>query len=142
MKKREVGPEHTAELFRGAKRVELQRPAGPMTTILSVRMPREVFHALSVVARQQEKGPATLAREFIERGLAQEPIESPTLAMRLLGRLLELVPEEWYPFDRPRVSWHHPLRMEWQQTQSLFAGRLIPPISTSPAGEMRKRPNS
>lgn len=100
MKRREAGPDQEAALWRGAKRVRVGRPTRAMTSLLSVRMPREVFRALSTTARRQGKGPTTLARELIEHGLVQEPAASAALVFRVLARLLESRPEAWPPSEK------------------------------------------
>jgi predicted DNA-binding protein len=41
------------------------------SVVLSVRLPRHVFRELILAARREGKGPATLARELIEEGLAR-----------------------------------------------------------------------
>lgn len=93
MHRRELRPEDEQELWRSAKRVEVERPTRAMTSILSVRMPREVFRTLSMVARRQGKGPATLARELIEEGLIREPEASRTLALSVVARVLADLPD-------------------------------------------------
>ena len=89
MRTHELGPEHTGQLFRGAKHVKVDRASNAMTSILSIRLPREVFRALSIAARRRGKGPTTLARELIEQGLAEDRSESPVLALRVLTRFFE-----------------------------------------------------
>ncbi len=68
---------------------KLDRPSRAMTSLLSVRLPRDVLRQLTLAARQQGKGPATLARELIEQGLTLEETELRPIFLRVLARFLE-----------------------------------------------------
>src|ERR1700674_4689966 len=63
--------------------------ATALTTVLSVRMRRDVVKELAKAARAAAKPPATLARELIELGLALDHPASAALLGRVLVRLIE-----------------------------------------------------
>ncbi len=58
------------------------------SSVLSVRLPSHVLDQLVRQARGQGKGPATLARELIEEGLARTEEASPAVLAQLLARRL------------------------------------------------------
>ncbi len=86
-------PEQGDQIWREAEPVEVERPTRAMTSILSVRLPREVFRELTLTARRLGEGPATLARELIERGLAVQAESSSVILARVLLQLFERMPE-------------------------------------------------
>jgi hypothetical protein len=59
------------------------------TTVLSVRMSRSTLRLLVEIGRELGKGPATLARELIEQGIALKSGKAAHLAVRVLERVLE-----------------------------------------------------
>lgn len=148
MPRREIGPEDEAALWRGAKRVEVERPARAMTSILSVRMPRDVFQTLSIVAHRQEKGPATLARELIEEGLAIQPGASRAIALSVFARILEELPDLQVAIEKPAIRWHTKNFLAdisagtalWDFPRHIEPLRFLTHTSTSSAGELVKQP--
>jgi hypothetical protein len=91
------------EAWQRGQPVELDR-SGPETSssVLSVRMPRSLLKELSTAARRIGKGPATLARELIEQGLALDHPASNEVLGRVLGRVIQQIPGEsvhlrWLP---------------------------------------------
>ena len=62
------------------------------TSVLSVRMPREMLRELSEAARKDGKAPGTFARELLELALAMGDSSSPALVAQVLARLLALLP--------------------------------------------------
>lgn len=77
------------EAWSKGKPADLVRSARTDSTVLSVRMRRSTLRLLTEAARDRGKGPATLARELIEQGLASVSGGDLTLAARVLERLLE-----------------------------------------------------
>ena len=88
---RRAARERAGRLWETAAPVEVTRPGRAMTSVLSVRMSRDLLRELTVAARREGTGPATLARELIEQGLAADPEASTALAARVLERLLAQV---------------------------------------------------
>jgi hypothetical protein len=70
--------------------VELDTSKSAKTTVLSVRVPRELLYDISQLAVSQGKAPGTFARELIESALAANYPASPALLGTVLARLLEL----------------------------------------------------
>lgn len=130
--RREIGPEDMNELFRGAKRVDVERPVHAMTSILSVRMSRELFRALSIAAKERSRGPATFARELIEQGLVLEGNAPLTIFWRLLGRISEEVRELQVTTEVPRFRWHE------EQSWPRNLGRISSKTTTVAAGEAKQ----
>jgi plasmid stability protein len=110
--------------------VQVTRRRGELTTVISVRLPRQILRELTLAARRHGRGPGTLARELIEQGLAAEGGASPFRIASVLAHLLESAaalepPARWVPLEEP------PLRIP--------AGRPIQPLSTTaPAGKPTK----
>jgi hypothetical protein len=75
------------------------------TSVLSIRMPRELLKELSVAARAREQAPGAFARELIEQGLALEDSAKPWLLGRVLAHLLDSVGEETKAVSKPAVWW-------------------------------------
>lgn len=71
-----------------AQQTQMVKPTRTDSTILSVRMPRSTLQLLTQKAREQGKGPATLARELIEQGMALSSADEIGLAVRVLERLM------------------------------------------------------
>ncbi len=109
------------ELWRKGEPAKVERSLRSDSTVLSVRMPRETLRYLTVFAREQGKGPGTLARELIEQGLSLESAPSSNITARVLGRLLEVQEER-----RPWAT----------QGGGLITGLLS---SSSPAGLVIRR---
>jgi hypothetical protein len=83
------------EAWQRGQPVELDRSgAETSSSVLSVRMPRSLLKELSTAARQIGKGPATLARELIEQGLALGHPTSNEVLGRVLGRVIQQLPSE------------------------------------------------
>ncbi len=80
--------EEAMRLWKQGRPVEVERRRAE-SSVLSVRLPRHVFDELVAEAQRQGKGPATLARELIEEGLAQRDGVSPALLARVLAQRLE-----------------------------------------------------
>jgi len=114
-------------MWRKSRPTKVDRPAERMTTVLSVRMPREVIRALTIVAREQDKGPSTLARELIEKGLALESGAPSSLAFQVFGRILErmediLLPQQpWRLLHVKDVSRPPEYRPDWSVASSRTA---------------------
>jgi hypothetical protein len=102
MTEREAGVENDdlegpalKEAWQKGQPVELDRSgAETSSSVLSVRMPRSLLKELSTAARRIGKGPATLARELIEQGLALEHPASNEVLGRVLGRVIQQLPSE------------------------------------------------
>jgi len=62
--------EEALRLWEEARPVEVERRRTE-SVVLSIRLPRRVFRELILSARREGKGPAWLAREPIEEGLAR-----------------------------------------------------------------------
>jgi predicted DNA-binding protein len=83
------------EAWQKGQPVELDRSgAETSSSVLSVRMPRSLLKELSTAARRIGKGPATLARELIEQGLALDHPASNEVLGRVLGRVIQQLPSE------------------------------------------------
>ncbi|HSZ36936.1 MAG TPA: hypothetical protein VK773_07575 [Acidimicrobiales bacterium] len=85
-------PEHDdlQAAFERSEKVEIERPEPRnLASVLSVRMSRELLRELTIAARSVDKGPATLARELIERGLVDDFAPTPALIGKVLSRLLD-----------------------------------------------------
>lgn len=80
--------EDALRLWRQARPVQVERQRAE-SSVLSVRLPHHVFDELVAEAQRQGKGPATLARELIEEGLARKEEASPALLFRRVAQLLE-----------------------------------------------------
>ncbi len=90
VREEEMTKEEALRLWEQARPVEVERRRRE-SSVLSVRLPSHVFDELVREARWQGKGPATLARELIEEGLAQrEQASLPLLLERLAERLRSL----------------------------------------------------
>lgn len=86
----ELTKEEALRLWKEARPVKVERRRSG-SSVLSVRLPDRVFDELVLEARRQGKGPATLARELIEEGLARrEEAPLPLFFERLAQRLREL----------------------------------------------------
>jgi len=99
------------EAWQQGQPVEMDRSgADTSSSVLSVRMPRTLLKELSTEARRIGKAPATLARELIEQGLALDHPTSSAVLSRVLGRLIQQLPEEatggtWIPiYSGPALS--------------------------------------
>jgi predicted DNA-binding protein len=82
----EMTKEEALRLWEEARPVEVERRRAE-SSVLSVRLSHHVFDELVEEARRQGKGPATLARELIEEGLARKEGTSPALILETLARL-------------------------------------------------------
>ena len=88
----EMTKEEALRLWEEARPVKVERRRSG-SSVLSVRLPDHVFDELVLEAQRQGKGPATLARELIEEGLArQEAAPLALLFERLAQRLRE---QQW-----------------------------------------------
>jgi plasmid stability protein len=127
MSSRNVSRARAEMMWDEAAPVQVTRRRGELTTVLSVRLPRQILRELTLVARRHGKGPGTLARELIEQGLAAEGSASPVRIASVLVRLLESAaaleaPARWVPLEEPPLG--------------IPAGQPIQPLSTSaPAGK-------
>ncbi len=93
VREEEMTKEETRQLWDTAQPVEVERRRRE-SSVLSVRLPFHVFDDLVREAYLRGKGPATLARELIEEGLARgEDAPLVLLALRLAQRLQEPVRE-------------------------------------------------
>ncbi len=95
-------------LWRSARPAKMERRPARMTSILSVRLPREVLRDLTLAARRQGKGPGTFSRELIEEGLVLHASPSPALISRVLTRFLESTaeleqPRQWILEVQPSI---------------------------------------
>lgn len=80
--------EEALRLWRQARPVQVERRRAE-SSVLSVRLPQHLLDELVAEAQRQGKGPATLARELIEEGLARKEEVSPALLFRRLAQFLE-----------------------------------------------------
>lgn len=123
----EMTKEEAARLWEEAQPVEVERRRTE-SSVLSVRLGRLVFRELVLRARREGKGPATLARELIEEGLARKEGASVSLVAELLVRRLSesgfYSPITVLLTDRPRLT--------------EVAGGVLPESSTM-APEARRR---
>jgi hypothetical protein len=109
MSGRDLSRRGAEALWEEATPVRVARRRGDLTTVLSVRLPRDILRALTLAARREGKGPGTLARELIERGLAEGGSASPARIARVLARLLTAPPVSeptghWTPLREPRLA--------------------------------------
>jgi hypothetical protein len=86
---KEISRREAERMWDEATPAEVERRPRAMTSVLSIRMPRELFAELEIAARSQGKGPTTLARELIEQGLAAGPSASVPLLARVASRLAD-----------------------------------------------------
>jgi predicted DNA-binding protein len=93
----EMTKEEALRLWEEARPVEVERRRAE-SSVLSVRLSHHVFDELVEEARRQGKGPATLARELIEEGLARREDTSPALLLETLARLFRNL-----ELQKPRV---------------------------------------
>jgi predicted DNA-binding protein len=98
----EMTKEEALRLWEEARPVEVERRRAE-SSVLSVRLSHHVFDELVEEARRQGKGPATLARELIEEGLARREDTSPALLLETLARLFRNL-----ELQKPRV------RLTWR----------------------------
>jgi predicted DNA-binding protein len=103
----EMSKEEALRLWEEARPVEVERRRAE-SSVLSVRLPHHVFDELVEEARRQGKGPATLARELIEEGLARREDTSPVLLLESLARRFRNL-ERGQPRVRLTSAWHGPV---------------------------------
>jgi predicted DNA-binding protein len=126
------------DAWRRGKPARLVRES-PGTSVLSIRVPRDLLKELSTAARAREKTPGTFARELIEDGLAQQESAEPWLIARVLARMLKRLdvdvreptkPDSWFGLAQEAgvtvycISWSsglipvgtHTLLHEFQRT--------------------------
>ncbi len=89
MSEKPLSRREAEEMWEKSEPIKLERTSRAMTSLLSVRLPRDVLRQLTLAARQQRKGPATLARELIEQGLTLQDAEVRPIFFRVLARFLE-----------------------------------------------------
>lgn len=80
--------EEVLRLWKRSRPVEVERRRAE-SSVLSVRLPHHLFDELVAEAQRQGKGPATLARELIEEGLARKEEASLALLFHRLAQRLE-----------------------------------------------------
>ena len=124
------------EAWQRGQPVELDRSgAETSSSVLSVRMPRSLLKELSAAARRIGKGPATLARELIEQGLALDHPASNEVLGRVLGRVIQQVPSEsvhlrWLPsHSGPSTSFGSWL--SYPSEMHVLTGEIISGIASS-----------
>lgn len=93
----EMTKEEALRLWEKAHRVEVERRRSE-SSVLSTRLPHHVFDELVLEAERRGKGPATLARELIEEGLARREDVSLALLLESLARRFRSL---W--LEQPRV---------------------------------------
>ena len=86
---RDISREEAERMWEEATPIEVDRRPRAMTTVVSIRMPRELLRELEIAGRSQGKGPTTLGRELIEQGLALGPSASVPLLAKVASRLAE-----------------------------------------------------
>lgn len=86
---KEISRREAERMWREATPVEVERRPRAMSSVLSIRIPRELLRELESAARSQGKGPTTLARELIEQGLAAGPTASVPLLAKVASRLAD-----------------------------------------------------
>ena len=131
----EMTEEEALRLWKEAQPVKVERRRSG-SSVLSVRLSDPVFDELVLEAQRQGKGPATLARELIEEGLARK--EAAPLALlfeRLAQRLWEL---EWKaPFVRFSET---PLGLVTQPGRSTLLTYSLLARTAAPLGQSGTKP--
>ncbi|MFA5786150.1 MAG: hypothetical protein WDA71_04060 [Actinomycetota bacterium] len=76
------------DAWRKGKPADIKRTR-PATSVLSVRVPRDLLKELANRARREGKAPSILARELLERGLSPDSPTTPAELARAFSRWVE-----------------------------------------------------
>jgi hypothetical protein len=127
----ELESQAVQEAWRKGKPTRLTR-SGSGTSVLSMRLPRELLKELTQAARQRDESPGQYGRELIELGLALEGSGRSWIAARVLARILEDLHHDVVIHTRPDASWEVIQPASFRGWLSSSAGTVSVPLTTRP----------